>query len=281
MPGNVNFSDINCYQPNISATQRLRVICSTQVFPNPFLQYLPDVCFLYAKNYLLDITYKPLSLDYTLSNNSGQIRGVIDTPLNIREFQKNFDEKIKNRSVVLELTDEFGQTEIVNNYQAVNFLKTATADRNQPKTYELIFVPAKIKTQSAKVQFQKIIQSIDCFPSAQSPIGTVNSDIIINLFSFCDPTIFSFGYSLSPNVSEVFYNNFTPKNLIRSIQNGTYYFFAVNTLCPKYFDSFKAIILNGNITFEDAPAGTTPDNNPYISDAITPDSEIFGELSQQ
>ena len=229
---------------------------------------------------MLDVTYRPLALDYTLSNNSGQIRGIIDTPMNVREFQKNFDRKIKNRSVVLELTDEFGDVEVINNYQAINFTKTATTDRTQPKTYELIFVPAKIKQQSAAVTFQKIIQNIDCFPSAQSPIGIVNSDIILNLFSFCDNEIFSFGYSTTPNVSEVLYNNFIPKNLIRSIPNGTYWFFAVNTLCPNFYDSIKATLQNGNIYFDDALPESV-NNNPYISDAITPDSEIFGELSQQ
>jgi hypothetical protein len=200
--------------------------------------------------------------------------------MNVLEFQKNFDKTIKNRSVVLELTDEFGEVEVINNYQAINFTKTATVDRNQPKTYEIIFVPTKIKQQSAAVKFQKIIQSIDCFPSAQSPIGTVNSDIIINLFSFCDPEIFSFGYSTTPNVTNILYNNFTPKNLIRSIPNGTYYFFAVNTLCPTLYDSVKATLTNGNIYFEEVISASTTEN-PYISDATTSDSEVVGELSQQ
>jgi hypothetical protein len=157
---NVKFSEINCYQPNISATRRLRVIDSTQIAISPFRQYLSKVCFLYAQNYLLDLTYNPLSLEYQLQTTEGQVRAIIDTPLNILEFQANFKKNIQNRSVILEITDEFGDVEIINNYQAVNFTKTATSDRSAAKTYEISFLPYKLKSQSNKIVYKSIIKEV-------------------------------------------------------------------------------------------------------------------------
>lgn len=270
-----------CYEKNIGGSQRLKIAYRENlIVPLRSFYQNTTFSFLFAKTYALDLPVFAHAIDYNLTLNTQNLKVIIDTPTNIQAWQNWFRDNLASRVVSAEIIDQDGNIETLHNLQVLDFNKTNTANRTNPKTIELNFVPAKIRPQSSEVQFKKIIQSIDAFPSAQSPYGIINTDVIINLFSFCDPDIFSFGYSTTPNISDVVYNNFIPIAIIRSLPNGVYYFFAVNTQSKKYYDYMKGTLLNGNITFDNTPVSDSL-NNPFISDSITPDTEVFGELSQQ
>lgn len=263
---------------NIGGYKSVRIFRSSQIVQQTFQHksiIKPPLKFLRSFSPLLSLNIMKFEGGFevsTVSDNSQNFDEeiftiVFDAQGTENEFSEFFNREFRRQNLCLEMTTMNKVVVIRNPFRAKYNYISATTFKDVAR-HQLTFERAKFIEYPQKF---KIIKTVNV--RTVNYIGTISNECTIVLLPNCDPDLFDYGYATTNKIEDANFQVIKSSNVLHSVVDGLYYFFARNIQIPTIYDSIRFKVVAGVATIIDSDFynpqiitenETTPDEGNFV-----------------